>query len=217
MSEVLFSIDLKFQSDLESNNASADLRQRFEDKGLTLPDEVIILAKEPGSRWLITDTNHTPVFAVRKVGDTLNVYQQRILWIEDDHYHIRGLARPLELRGLQVVPAFSFVEARSYLENWRSFCLILLDLIIPYSQTELTNPDQTGDDTIEAAVQNGTALLRYMVNELGIDIPVLVLSVVRTETIIQQVLREGAARRIEKRGLLPKEVEEAVIRTIQAS
>ena len=70
---------------------------------------------------------------------------RRILWVEDDYYHLKGLVRPLVKKGCEIVNAGSYVEAVGLLNDWRNFSLILLDLIIPYSDTGFTPPGQDLD------------------------------------------------------------------------
>lgn len=140
--------------------------------------------------------------------------QQKILWVEDDYYHVKGLVKPLEKIGFQVVPARSFVEAKSLLKNWSSFCIVLLDLIIPYSERELVNPNQKEDETNETVSENGLALFDYMVEELRINVPIVILSVIRTQQIMDSLMSKGAARTVEKSGLLPKDIKHVVLDVI---
>jgi len=81
----LFSIEVKFQSDLEDNSISEDLRQEFENNGFSLPQGVIVSNEGKNGRWLITGVtakNTSPIngeglmqkYTVRKEGDRLKVY-----------------------------------------------------------------------------------------------------------------------------------------------
>jgi len=73
----LFSIDLNFQSNLNDNCISKDLRQAFEEKGAQLPESPTISIKEKDSEWLITDENNDNQqrYTVRKEEDRLNVFK----------------------------------------------------------------------------------------------------------------------------------------------
>ena len=53
--------------------------------------------------------------------------KQRILWIEDDHFAIKGLVRPLELLGFKIDVATSAIEGFHKAQNWKSYDLILVE------------------------------------------------------------------------------------------
>ncbi|MBC8459219.1 MAG: T9SS type A sorting domain-containing protein [Deltaproteobacteria bacterium] len=72
----LFSVDLKFQSDLDNDIVSEDLRQEFENNGISLSDNITVSIEEKGSRWLIIDKNK--VYPVRKEESKLNIYDTNI-------------------------------------------------------------------------------------------------------------------------------------------
>lgn len=147
---------------------------------------------------------------------------KRILWVEDEYYHLRGLVKPLVDAGFEVVPARSRVEAEQLLEDWRSFGLILLDLIIPYSDLEpieshptVTSIRDVGSGNIHSLITNGFALFDYMTKELKVDIPIVVLSVVQAEDVRNMLLRGGAAAFVVKKGLIPRDVMRIVTDTIE--
>jgi CheY-like chemotaxis protein len=136
---------------------------------------------------------------------------QRILWVEDDYYHLKGLVRSLVRKGCEIVNAGSYVEAIGLLSNWRDFSLILLDLIIPYSDTGLTPPGQVlAEEADTILAENGISLFNYIQNELKADIPVVLLTVVQTSKVIDDLMMKGARKRIYKSGLLPIDIEQAV-------
>ena len=147
---------------------------------------------------------------------------QKILWIEDDYYHVKGLAKPLIKAGFKMVPARSYVEATLLLKEWRSFCLIILDLIIPYSEFEATDSQLAtsheknySTEDIHSLVQNGLAIFDYMTEDLKVNIPIVILSVVRTKEIIDPLVAKGATVNLEKLSLLPQEVMDIVTKTIE--
>lgn len=139
----------------------------------------------------------------------------KILWIEDEFFHVQGLVKPLVNMGFKVICARSVTEAKSLLEGWRVFRLVILDLILPYSEQEndTISPDVAlkGD---EAIAENGIHLFEHMVDELKIEIPIIVMSVVTTATIVDKLMEKGAARRLGKLGLLPNEVKRVALDVI---
>jgi purine-binding chemotaxis protein CheW len=86
---ILFSIDLEFQSDLDSKNISKRLLQEFENKGASLSDKATISVEEMGGRWLITDfvadakNNVGQVYSIRREEGRLNIYSGEVLAILD--------------------------------------------------------------------------------------------------------------------------------------
>ena len=69
---VLFGVALEFQSELDNNNVSGELRQKFADNGILLSSNVRVLVGEDDARWLVDNTNK--VYIVRKEGELLNIY-----------------------------------------------------------------------------------------------------------------------------------------------
>ena len=141
----------------------------------------------------------------------------RILWIEDDYYHLKGLVKPLQKMGFKIATARSFVEARKSLQDWQQFCMIILDLILPYSETERVSRGQAGGNGIADMTENGVGLFDHMVDELRLTIPILILSVVTDEHIINHVVSKGAVRPFVKRGVLPEELKAAVMEILGQS
>lgn len=145
---------------------------------------------------------------------------KKILWIDDDYFHIKGLAKSLEKEGYKVVPARSYVEATNFLEYWESYCLVILDLIIPYSESAPLKNDISDDDLIDRRenaynlAENGIELFNYMIYEIKLNIPIIILSVVQHREITNGLLKQGAKERIYKLGLLPNELKRIVIETL---
>jgi phage tail-like protein len=90
--ELLFSVEVEAQSDLNNGVISEGLRQEFEDNNIALSDDACVSVKESDARWLITDgdkgyiiekqegelniydRDKTETYAVRKEEDKLNIY-----------------------------------------------------------------------------------------------------------------------------------------------
>lgn len=134
---------------------------------------------------------------------------KKILWVEDDYYHMKGLFKKVEERGFLVIPARSFMEAKTFLENWREFCIVVLDLCIPYSEMQLYNLKL---EKTEIPTENGALLFNYMIEKLKVNIPILILSIFKTPGIINKMINRGKlVRKIDKLGVLPSEIEEIIL------
>ena len=70
-----FSIELRHQINLDEDNISRNLRQAFENNGISLPQNVTVSIEEKDSEWLITDKNGEKICFVRKEESKLNIYQ----------------------------------------------------------------------------------------------------------------------------------------------
>jgi hypothetical protein len=68
----LCKVDSKLQIDLDNRTISQDLRQEFENNGITLPQNATVSIEETGSRWLIT--NKARAYTVSKAEDELDIY-----------------------------------------------------------------------------------------------------------------------------------------------
>lgn len=141
----------------------------------------------------------------------------RILWVEDDYYHLKNLTLPLLKRGITVVPARTFLEAKERLRQWQEFSLVLLDLIIPYSDSEILDPSQSNQGTDRVLANNGIDLFRLMVEDLKVSIPIVLLTVVRTTAIVNSLMSHGAAKHVYKSGLIPDELDRIVVDAIKMS
>ena len=73
-SELLFSIGLDFQSSLDDEETSKDLRRAFENKGITLSQNVDVWSKKESPHWLIDDKGNKQEYLVKKADDGLNIY-----------------------------------------------------------------------------------------------------------------------------------------------
>ena len=138
--------------------------------------------------------------------------KKRILWIEDDYYAIKGLMRPLERAGFQVEAATSAVEGYTKAHRWQSYDVIVVDLILPLSDDDHTLPDSVKSWRGEEYV--GVGLLKWLLAELKVTCPVLLLSVVRHPIHTYQLNGIGLASYLPKRGLLPSQVKAEIFRLL---
>ena len=71
---LLFSTDLKFQSDLDEETISSGLLQEFENNEFALSRNAEVSIEKSGSEWLIDDRGNNQEYLLRKDEDKLNVY-----------------------------------------------------------------------------------------------------------------------------------------------
>jgi len=141
---------------------------------------------------------------------------KKILWVEDDYYHLKGLFKKVEKKGFSVIPARSYIEAKTLLKNESEFCMIVLDLIIPYSESTLVDPDLKNIETNDDATKNGVLLFDFIIGELKLDIPILILTMAQTPNIINNLIsRRKFVKKIEKSGTLPIDVKRQVMEMIK--
>ncbi len=137
---------------------------------------------------------------------------RQILWIEDDYYAIQGLMRPLEKAGFTVDPAPSAYDGYIKAMHWQSYDLITVDLILPLSNDDRILPEKVA--AWQGEEYAGVGLLKWLLTELKVQCPVLLLSVVRHPTQTYHLENIGLAGYLPKRGLLPSHVKEEIFRLL---
>ena len=125
--------------------------------------------------------------------------------IEDDHYAIQGLFRPLERQGFEIIVATSTTEAYERLRDWQQYDAIVVDLILPSSDSSETPPPEV--EAWEAELYSGIGLLKWLLYQVHVTCPVVVLSVVDEPLVDLGVNDHLIACRMAKKGLLPSTVE----------
>jgi CheY-like chemotaxis protein len=156
------------------------------------------------------------------IGDYMDFIGKKILWVEDDYYRLKYLLDPLKERGIEVIPARSYIEACSLIEN-SNFDLIILDLIIPYSENETeepkdSNPRRDGDEyTLDKLIRNGIRFFNHVIDDLEIDIPIIVLSIVKNKTILDELGNKKKIKKLDKIGRMPEDVERVVLQCLRES
>jgi hypothetical protein len=76
--EYLFSIDMKFENNLNDNIIGAELMNTFESNGFPLSENYSIIKSERNSlydRWRIVEEANSLGFTIRKINDELKVYK----------------------------------------------------------------------------------------------------------------------------------------------
>ena len=71
---LLFSIDFKFQSDLDEEIISSGLSQEFENNEFAFSGSAEVSIEKKGSEWLIDDRGNKQKYLVKKDEDKLNIY-----------------------------------------------------------------------------------------------------------------------------------------------
>jgi len=131
--------------------------------------------------------------------------KKRILWIEDDADMLMGLVRPLEIDGHEIIIAKNEQEALEKVKESESdFDLILFDIIIP---TGIKG--DVGDVPFV-----GIRLLENFLIKMKIETPIIVLSVVRDQEIINEMLKMGVKKFLPKGAYLPSKLREEVYETL---
>ena len=124
---------------------------------------------------------------------------KKILWIEDEADQIKGLVRPLEKDGHEIIIAEDESKALETIEK-SDFDLIICDIIMPTG----VNGDM-GDVSFV-----GMRLLKKLLIELEIKTPIIVLSVVRDTSMIDKMYEMGAKRVLQKGAFLPSKLRDEV-------
>lgn len=73
--EVLLSVDLGFEDDLDRGEIPEDLRQKFVERNITLSPDAAIVVEETGNRWNLIDTENRRTYAIRQEDDQLKIYK----------------------------------------------------------------------------------------------------------------------------------------------
>ncbi len=142
---------------------------------------------------------------------------KKILWIEDDFYTIRGLIRPIEQRGIVVDVATSAFEGYTKATNWKTYDLIIADLILPISNHENEKlPDivRSWEDKYEYV---GLGVIKWLMQDLKIRKPLIICSVVRDPISTFALGGLGITGYISKSGLLPSQLKDEVFRVLGIS
>ena len=99
-----------------------------------------------------------------------------IIWIEDDTDIIDAVVWPLEKAGFNFVRLYTAIAALEAVDQIREADLLLLDMILPYGQTEREFSDYPGVD-----------VLRELRKIHDVTVPAIVFTVVTNEDIISRL------------------------------
>jgi len=145
--------------------------------------------------------------------------KKKILWVEDDHYHLKGLTIPLEKDGFEIIVAKCYMDTKRMLEEHKDLNLIILDLIIPYtlSGDKIEQLKINNSDSVEKAtdlVKNGVKIFNFIRTELKLEIPIIILTIVQNNNIINKLLDDnnpGVNKKYDKFGTLPQDLKNIVL------
>ncbi|MGQ9595003.1 MAG: response regulator [Anaerolineae bacterium] len=127
---------------------------------------------------------------------------QTIAWIEDDTDVIDPVVGLLEQEGHRILRLRSVREALDAVGLIRECDLLLLDVILPPGE-----PDK------EYNRYAGVDLIRQLREQHGVQVPIVVLTVVVNPEILEQ-LRQLGVRDIVKKPVLPSKLKERVERVL---
>ncbi len=139
---------------------------------------------------------------------------KKILWIDDDYFAIQGLFRPLEKEGYKVDFALSALEGYQKAKKWEEYSLIVVDLILPISQEESAPEPVKSWDNQEEYAYVGIGLAKWLLKDIKVTRPVVILSVVPDPISTYKLEGLGIAGYIRKSGLLPTNLREELIKII---
>jgi CheY-like chemotaxis protein len=120
----------------------------------------------------------------------------KIIWIEDDYKSLRPLVYPLLAEGYIFDYAINEMEAMQFLRRTK-YDLIILDIIIP---------EGVYKDHEEPELFVGLRLLRAILNELKLETPILILSVVNDPKVEKELSDLKIENILSKGQVLPSQL-----------
>jgi len=70
---LLFSVGLEYQADLDNLKISEDLRQEFENNGISLAENIAVVISSRGHLWFINDIDNKSLYGVLRDGGKLDI------------------------------------------------------------------------------------------------------------------------------------------------
>lgn len=102
---------------------------------------------------------------------------KKILWVEDDYFHIQALFRKFEKEGYVIDYALTALEGyQKITKNPKGYAAIVVDLILPMKSPNEKIPEAI--DTWGREEYPGVHLVRWLTTEVIVQCPVFILSVV---------------------------------------
>jgi CheY-like chemotaxis protein len=132
--------------------------------------------------------------------------------VDDDYQVIKGLIRPLERAGYTFDNVGSIAAALEKLHHEPPYDLAIVDILLPLDETILASMP----DAIKAAgTRAGAGLIAYMRYELGLKIPIIVMSVLGSDAeLLARLEPYEVSEVLHKGSLSPTQVKEAVERAL---
>jgi CheY-like chemotaxis protein len=138
-----------------------------------------------------------------------------VLWVEDDHYAIKSLVRPLEKIGFTFDVATSAAEAYDKAKDWQKYDMFVIDLILPETEYDDELPPVVSSWLREKYL--GIGLAKWLCMDLKVTRPVVLLSVVRDPIGRFGLEKLGLAAVIAKPGLLPSELKQRLLLVLETA
>ncbi len=138
--------------------------------------------------------------------------KNKILWIEDESFMMKGLLRPLQLMGYEIDIASSAAEAFIKAKKWMDYDILVVDIIIPLSNEEVM-PDEIKKWGAEPYV--GIGLAKWLAQENNVKCPILLMSIIGNPISIFELDKFGYKFYLEKSGLLPSTVKEKILQILE--
>jgi CheY-like chemotaxis protein len=137
--------------------------------------------------------------------------KNKILWIDDDYYAIQGLFRPIEKENYEVDMALSALEGYQKAQKWHDYDLIVVDLILPVSQEDTAPELVRSWDDQEKYAYVGIGLVEWLLKDIKVNCPVVILSVVPDPITTYKLESLGVSDYIRKSGLLPTSLKDELM------
>jgi hypothetical protein len=118
----------------------------------------------------------------------------------------------MEKLNFEIDIANSALEGYQMAQNWETYDILVVDLIIPLSGDEKAIPQIVKEWEKEPFV--GIGLAKWLVTELSISVPILLLSVVQNPLTVYDLKKFGLQYYLPKSGLLPSLVKEEILRIL---
>ena len=125
----------------------------------------------------------------------------KILWIDDDYFHIQSLLHQAEKRGYIVEYALNAADGYAKAKKWKDYKIMIVDIILP-----LHDHNEQLTDTVkswESEKYPGIGFLKWLLLDLRVKCPVIVLSVVQDVLDNYELQNLGVSEVIPKTGLGP--------------
>jgi CheY-like chemotaxis protein len=139
----------------------------------------------------------------------------KILWIDDDHEALKGLIRPLERDGHEITSARNIASALENLRGSVAYELVIVDVVLPlYESTQASVPERIRSN-LDAGHYAGEGLIAYTRQDLGLRIPIIVMSVLAHDVQLRARLEPyEISDYLPKGDLSPGQVAETVERAL---
>ena len=127
--------------------------------------------------------------------------EKKILWIDDDYFHIQPLFYQVEQQGFKIDYALTAAEGYEKAKNWKNYRLIVVDIIL-----QLQNPNQKTPEIVKSWASEaypGIGVVKWLLRDHQVKCPVIILSVIDDLLDRYELQDIGVAKVISKTSLGP--------------